>query len=167
VKQAATHRKQSFNVLSPGGIQATRSKVCPSRDVRNRSFIAAGLHAMTALRAGARHVTAVERWLYLSATAHDALTANGFDRRAFDVIYKRPTDLALLRDVPVVCNLLIADIMDEGVGGVFVCGHSPWSLFMYGHSANGHSLCRGTSQCIFGPEVCVGSSLAHFISSGI
>ncbi len=69
---------------------------------------------MTALRAGARHVTAVERWLYLSATAHDALTANGFDRRAFDVVYKRPTDLALLRDVPVVCNLLIADIMDEG-----------------------------------------------------
>ena len=69
---------------------------------------------MTALRAGARHVTAVERWLYLSAATHDALSANGFDRRSFDVVYKRPTDLALLRDVPVVCNLLIADIMDEG-----------------------------------------------------
>ena len=76
---------------------------------------------MTALRAGARHVTAVERWLYLSATAHDALTANGFDRRAFDVVYKRPTDLALLRDVPVVCNLLIADIMDEGTGMRSAC----------------------------------------------
>ena len=74
---------------------------------------------MTALKAGARHVTAVERWLYLSAGAHDALTTNGFGRRSFDVVYKRPTDLALLRDVPVVCNLLIADIMDEGMQG---CG---------------------------------------------
>lgn len=30
------------------------------------------------------------------------------------VVYKRPTDLALKADVPVVCNLLLADIMDEG-----------------------------------------------------
>lgn len=30
------------------------------------------------------------------------------------VVYKRPTDLALRADVPVVCNLLLADIMDEG-----------------------------------------------------
>lgn len=30
------------------------------------------------------------------------------------VLYKRPTDLALKADVPVVCNLLLADIMDEG-----------------------------------------------------
>jgi hypothetical protein len=30
------------------------------------------------------------------------------------VLYKRPTDLALREDVPVVCNLLLADIMDEG-----------------------------------------------------
>jgi hypothetical protein len=31
------------------------------------------------------------------------------------VVYKRPTDLALREDVPVVCNLLLADIVDEGV----------------------------------------------------
>lgn len=31
------------------------------------------------------------------------------------MLYKRPTDLALREDVPVVCNLLLADIMDEGV----------------------------------------------------
>lgn len=30
------------------------------------------------------------------------------------VVYKRPTDLALRADVPVVCNLLLADIVDEG-----------------------------------------------------
>lgn len=30
------------------------------------------------------------------------------------VVYKRPTDLAPRADVPVVCNLLLADIMDEG-----------------------------------------------------
>lgn len=75
----------------------------------------AGLHAMTALKAGARHVTAVERWLYLSSAAQEALVANGFPQENFTVVYKRPTDLALIRDVPVVCNLLICDIMDEGV----------------------------------------------------
>ncbi len=34
--------------------------------------------------------------------------------RQVTVVYKRPTDLALRADVPVVCNLLLADIMDEG-----------------------------------------------------
>lgn len=69
---------------------------------------------MTALKAGARHVTSVERWLYLSSAAQQALPANGFKPESFKVVYKRPTDLALIRDVPVVCNLLICNIMDEG-----------------------------------------------------
>ena len=30
------------------------------------------------------------------------------------VVYKRPTDLALLKDVAVCCNLLVCDIMDDG-----------------------------------------------------
>ena len=31
------------------------------------------------------------------------------------MVYKRPCDLALLRDVPVYCNLCIADLLDDGL----------------------------------------------------
>ena len=48
------------------------------------------------------------------AIAQEAVVANGFPSETFTVVYKRPTDLALIRDVPVVCNLLLCDIMDEG-----------------------------------------------------
>jgi hypothetical protein len=117
---------------------------------------AAGLHGMMALRAGARHATLAQRWLYLSLAAHEMCRDAGFDseqvvqlcsgslfsgtvgcilhigvcsfkvvskepihtmsrrRSQVTVLYKRPTDLALREDVPVVCNLLLADIMDEG-----------------------------------------------------
>ena len=154
-----------------------------------------------ALRAGAKHVTAVERWLYLSLATKQSLVANGAqslmqvikgtltvltpctpcltifanvhtgggmqtlllcvyrhgalitsnsvflerqrpearlprghprpknpktlthtgvpdDRAA--VVYKRPTDLALLKDLAVCCNLLVCDIMDDGAHG-FLC----------------------------------------------
>ena len=74
----------------------------------------AGLHAMTALDAGAHHVTAVERWLYLSLTCKETLHVNGFDQARFKVIYKRPTDLCLQKDVPILCNLLLCDMLDEG-----------------------------------------------------
>ena len=37
-----------------------------------------------------------------------------FHEDKFSVVYKRPTDLTLLSDVPVCCNLLIANIFDEG-----------------------------------------------------
>ncbi len=30
------------------------------------------------------------------------------------MVYKRATDLKLKEDVPIVCNLLIANILDEG-----------------------------------------------------
>lgn len=47
------------------------------RDVRVLNLGAgAGLHAMTALRAGAHHVTAVERWLYLALACKESLAAN-------------------------------------------------------------------------------------------
>ncbi|KAL3131069.1 hypothetical protein ABBQ38_000384 [Trebouxia sp. C0009 RCD-2024] len=72
-----------------------------------------GLHAMAALDAGAHHVTAVERWLYLSLTCKETL--NGFEEDRFKVIYKRPTDLKLQSDVPILCNLLLCDILDEGL----------------------------------------------------
>jgi protein arginine N-methyltransferase 7 len=33
----------------------------------------AGLHAMMALKAGARHVTAVDRWLYMALACKETL----------------------------------------------------------------------------------------------
>ncbi|KAK9825810.1 hypothetical protein WJX74_009582 [Apatococcus lobatus] len=82
----------------------------------------AGLHAMMALRAGAHHVTAAERWLYLSLACKEALVANKFPADRHKVVYKRPTDLALIQDVPIVCNLLICNIFDEGL---LTCGLIP------------------------------------------
>ena len=42
----------------------------------------AGLHAMMALRAGALHVTAAERWLYLALACKESLQANKASRGA-------------------------------------------------------------------------------------
>lgn len=39
----------------------------------------AGLHGMMAVRAGARHATLAQRWLYLSLAAQETARANGFD----------------------------------------------------------------------------------------
>jgi len=75
----------------------------------------AGLNTMMCLEAGARHVTAVERWLYLAMSSKEVLLSNGFNDDQVKVIYKRPTDLALLKDVPVICNLLLCDILDDGL----------------------------------------------------
>ena len=69
---------------------------------------------MVAMDAGAHHVTAVERWLYLSLACKESLTTNGFAEDRFKVVYKRPTDLSLIQDVPILCNLLLCDILDEG-----------------------------------------------------
>jgi hypothetical protein len=44
-----------------------------------------------------------------------AQVANGYRDEQFKVVYKRPTDLALVKDVPICCNVLIADMFDEGV----------------------------------------------------
>ena len=59
-------------------------------------------------------MTAVERWLYLSLACKESLVANKFPTDRYKVVYKRPTDLALIQDVPIVCNLLICNIFDEG-----------------------------------------------------
>ena len=40
--------------------------------------------------------------------------ANGFSEEQCKVIYKRPSDLSIKADVPVCCNILICDMMDEG-----------------------------------------------------
>ena len=69
---------------------------------------------MIALDAGAYHVTSVERWLYLSLACKETLATNNFKEDRFKVVYKRPTDLSLQKDVPILCNLLLCDILDEG-----------------------------------------------------
>ena len=43
------------------------------------------------------------------------LLNNGFCDDQVKVIYKRPTDLSLLADVPVYCNLFLNDIIDDGL----------------------------------------------------
>ena len=73
----------------------------------------AGVQAVHALRAGARHVTAVERWLYLALATKETLVENQMDEESYSVVYKRPTDLRIKSDVPVCCNLLIANIFDK------------------------------------------------------
>lgn len=47
-----------------------------------------------------------------------------FAEDKFSVLYKRPTDLNLLTDVPVCCNLLVANIFDEG-GWLLNVWHAP------------------------------------------
>lgn len=75
----------------------------------------AGVQAVTALNVGARHVTATERWLYLALATKETLTENDIKEERYSVIYKRPTDLKIKEDVAVCCNLLIANILDEGL----------------------------------------------------
>ena len=66
-----------------------------------------GVSAVHAMRAGARHVTATDRWLYLSLAAKETMLENEMDEARYDVVYKRPTELRLREDVPVSCNVLV------------------------------------------------------------
>ena len=38
-----------------------------------------------------------------------------FTEEQYKVVYKRPTDLRPQADVPICCNLVLANILDEGV----------------------------------------------------
>ena len=40
--------------------------------------------------------------------------ANNAPGERYKVVYKRPTDLALGKDVPVCCNIVLCDMLDEG-----------------------------------------------------
>lgn len=75
----------------------------------------AGLNTMLALKHGAHHVTATERWLYLAMATKENLLNNGYSDDQVKVVYKRPTDVALLRDVPISCNICICDVFDDGL----------------------------------------------------
>jgi type III protein arginine methyltransferase len=59
----------------------------------------AGVQAVTALHAGARHVTAAERWLYLALATKEAMVENEIKEESYSVIYKRPTDLKIKEDL--------------------------------------------------------------------
>ena len=42
------------------------------------------------------------------------LMANERPAERYKVVYKRPTDLALGQDVPICCNIVLCDMLDEG-----------------------------------------------------
>ena len=93
----------------------------------------AGLLPLLALRHGARHVTAAERWLYMASSCKTHLKANGVNPEQFKVVYKRPTDLALSVDVPVVCNVLVCDMLEDGLlsaGLIPACRHALAKLML-------------------------------------
>jgi protein arginine N-methyltransferase 7 len=93
----------------------------------------AGLLPLLALRHGARHVTAAERWLYMALSCKETLVANGVSDDRATVVYKRPTDLALRADVPVVCNLLVCDMLEDGLlsaGLIPACRHALAKLML-------------------------------------
>ena len=75
----------------------------------------AGYLTMEALRAGAHHVVACDRWLYLAMACKESLLANGYGDDQVTVVYKRPTDLRVLRDVPVACNVCVNEMFDDGL----------------------------------------------------
>lgn len=93
----------------------------------------AGLLPLLSLRHGARHVTCAERWLYLALGCKASLDANGVSPDAACVIYKRPTDLVLRTDVPVACNLLVCDMLEDGLlsaGLIPACRHALGNLII-------------------------------------
>ena len=60
------------------------------------------------------------------------LIANNCAAERFTVVYKRPTDLQLGKDVPICCNVVICDMLDEGAhmligkNGSLVHMFMPW-----------------------------------------
>lgn len=75
----------------------------------------AGALAMMALDAGARHVTTVDRWLYQTQSCQEVLQHNGYPSDQYKVVCKRATSLKLVEDVPVSCNLVVCDLIDDGL----------------------------------------------------
>lgn len=57
------------------------------------------------------------RWLYLAQSCKEVIQHNGVPPEKYKVVYKRPTDLVLAEDVPVCCNLLVCDMLDDGKCG--------------------------------------------------
>lgn len=107
-----SHRTAAWRKAVEGAVTAIEATDTDCRVLNMGS--GAGVMAALALRAGARHVTATERWLYLALATKETLVENGFDDDMYNVVYKRPTDLRIKEDVPVCANLVIADFFDQG-----------------------------------------------------
>jgi len=53
--------------------------------------------------------------IYLAEACRDILTANGVPPQTFSVTCTHPTSLQLGRDLPNICNVLVADLVDDAV----------------------------------------------------
>ena len=106
-------RLEAFERAITIAIDRTRAE---AKDARVLNLgCGAGVLAACALRAGAHHVVAADRWLYHAMAAKENLLNNGFGDDQVKVVYKRPTDLAMLRDVPVSCNVCVNDVLEDGL----------------------------------------------------
>lgn len=75
-----------------------------------------GVLSLSALAAGAKHVTLVERWTYLAKASKDVLEANATRNKSVRILNRKPTDLRLHDDVPIPCNVLLLDgILDASL----------------------------------------------------
>lgn len=111
---ADTRRVAAFEAAVARACAAQERRGCDARVLHLGS--GAGLLSLLALRHGARHVTAVDRWLYLAMASKESFKANGAPEERTAVVYKRPTDLLLGPDVPVSCNVLLLDgLIDDGL----------------------------------------------------
>jgi histidinol phosphatase-like enzyme len=55
------------------------------------------------------------RWLYVASACKDLLLHNNMDPAAFTIIHARATDVQISKQLPVPCNLLVANgILDDG-----------------------------------------------------
>jgi type II protein arginine methyltransferase len=75
-----------------------------------------GLLAMLAARAGARHVYTCEMEPLIAAAAQENIVRNGFADR-ITVIAKKSTDLVVGVDLPERADLLVSEIVDNGLLG--------------------------------------------------
>ena len=115
--------EQRLSAFSVAVERAVNTLTSEAKDVRVLHLgCGAGYLTMQALRNGAHHVIATDRWLYHAMACKESLLANGYGDDQVKVVYKRPTDIAMLRDVPISCNLLINEMFDDGL---LSCGLLP------------------------------------------
>ncbi len=75
----------------------------------------------------------MRRWLYLALVAKESLVKNSVSGERWCVVAKRPTELRLRDDVPIACNLLICDLLEDGL---LSCGEQRCLTLAVHHSAN-------------------------------
>jgi tetratricopeptide (TPR) repeat protein len=91
-----------------------------------------GLLAMMCARAGAAWVTACEMHDYLSATAQEIVTLNGYDNQ-IKVYNKKSTQLRLGKELPEKVDLIVSEILDVGALGEGVLPSVRQAIQNYAH----------------------------------